>query len=246
MFSPIEQFDQIIKLPLFLNNFEFSVTNVTLSIFIVLFLIVYLFSIYLKKDMKLIPLSGQIAFEEIYKFIINIIKDQMGLKNLQILPIIIGLFFLIWFSNLLGLTPFGISFTSYMQITFFFSLSIWLSTVIWGLSSNGLNFLKVFVPKVGWQLVIVLIIIELLSYGIRAVSLAIRLSANITAGHTLLHVIGGLNLGILKVSLILFPVSFLLLLLILVLEFGIAFVQSYVFVMLTCIYINDAINITEH
>jgi F-type H+-transporting ATPase subunit a len=95
-------------------------------------------------------------------------------------------------------------------------------------------------------LVIALIIIELLSYAIRAASLAIRLSANITAGHTLLHVIGGLNLGILKVSLILFPVSFILLLLILVLEFGIAFVQSYVFVMLTCIYINDAINITEH
>lgn len=95
-------------------------------------------------------------------------------------------------------------------------------------------------------MVIVLIIIELLSYGIRAVSLAIRLSANITAGHTLLHVIGGLNLSILKVSLILFPISCLLLLMILVLEFGIAFVQSYVFVMLTCIYINDAINITNH
>lgn len=95
MFSPIEQFDQIIKIPLFMNNFELSLTNVTLSILIVLFLILYLFSIYLKKDIKLIPSSGQIAFEELYKFIINIVRDQMGLTNLQILPIIIVFFFLI-------------------------------------------------------------------------------------------------------------------------------------------------------
>lgn len=91
-----------------------------------------------------------------------------------------------------------------------------------------------------------MIIIELLSYTIRAASLAIRLSANITAGHTLLNVIGGLNLAVLNVCLLLFPITFILLLLILVLEFGIAFVQSYVFVMLTCIYIYDAINIAEH
>jgi F-type H+-transporting ATPase subunit a len=94
MFSPIEQFDQIIKLPLLLQNFEISITNVTFSIFTVLFLIVYIFSIYLK-DTKLIPLSGQIALEELYKFIINIIKDQMGIKYLQILPIVMCLFLLI-------------------------------------------------------------------------------------------------------------------------------------------------------
>lgn len=245
MNSPIEQFDKIIKIPLILKTVDISITNVTISMLIVTCLILFVYFVYNYSNM-LIPLSGQIVFEELYKFVVNIVRDQMGKKNMEIVPIILTFFSLIWISNMLGLSPFGISFTSYMQITFFFSLSIWLSTVIWGLSSNGLNFLKVFVPKVGWQLVIVLIIIELLSYGIRAVSLAIRLSANITAGHTLLHVIGGLNLGILKVSLILFPVSFLLLLLILVLEFGIAFVQSYVFVMLTCIYINDAINITEH
>lgn len=245
MYSPIEQFDKIIKVPLILKQIDISITNVTISLFIVIILILFIFLTYDKKN-KLISLPGQIIFEELYKFIVNVVRDQMGKQNLEIVPIILTLFFSIWIGNMLGLSPFGISFTSYMQITFFFSISIWISTIFWGLSRNGLKFFKLFVPKVGWQLIIVLIIIELLSYAIRAVSLAIRLSANITAGHTLLNVIGGLNLAVANVCLLLFPVTFVLLLLILVLEFGIAFVQSYVFVMLTCIYIYDAINIAEH
>jgi ATP synthase subunit 6 len=92
-------------------------------------------------------------------------------------------------------------------------------------------------------MVIILIIIELLSYVIRAFSLALRLSANITAGHTLLHIISGLNLGIFKNVLIFAPLTSILLLAIMFLELGVAFVQSYVFLMLSCIYINDALKV---
>jgi F-type H+-transporting ATPase subunit a len=245
MNSPIEQFDKIIKIPLIFKTIDISITNVTISMLIVTSLILFVYFVYNYNNM-LIPLPGQMVFEELYKFVVNIVRDQMGKKNMEIVPIILSFFSLIWIGNMLGLSPFGISFTSYMQITFFFSITIWISTIVWGFSKNRLKFLKIFVPKVGWQLVIVMIIIELLSYTIRAASLAIRLSANITAGHTLLNVIGGLNLAVLNVCLLLFPITFILLLLILVLEFGIAFVQSYVFVMLTCIYIYDAINIAEH
>lgn len=94
MYSPIEQFDQIIKIPLIFSNIEISISNVTLSIVFVLIIIIYLFTFHLVKS-KLVPLNGQFFFEEFYKFIINIIKDQMGTNNLEILPIITTFFLLI-------------------------------------------------------------------------------------------------------------------------------------------------------
>jgi ATP synthase subunit 6 len=95
-------------------------------------------------------------------------------------------------------------------------------------------------------MVVVLIIIELISYVIRAFSLAIRLSANIIAGHTLLHIIANLKLGIIKFMFSFAPIVLILLLMIFFLEIGVAFVQSYVFLMLTCLYLNDALQGAAH
>lgn len=110
---------------------------------------------------------------------------------------------------------------------------------ILGFKLFKLKFLKMFAPDVNIELLIILIAIDLLSYIIRAFSLAIRLSANITAGHTLLNVISGLNLTVLHFLVLFFPITFILIFLILILELGIAFVQSYVFIMLFTIYMND-------
>jgi F-type H+-transporting ATPase subunit a len=238
MFSPIEEFDVINKLNIIFSNYDISLNQVSIYVVITILFIILFVLLFLIK-VKIVPYVGQMIFEDIYKFILGLIKDQMGSKGFIYFPFICSLFFFILFANLLGLSPFGISITSYMGITFFFSLTIWLGMTLLGFSLYKLKFLKMFTPDVNIELLIILIVIDLISYIIRAFSLAIRLSANITAGHTLLNVISGLNLGVLHNLVLFFPITLGLILLILVLELGIAFVQSYVFIMLFSIYIND-------
>lgn len=246
MFSPIEQFDIIVKYPIIISNiFDISINNVVWFLMVSLVFILYISFIHLWK-MKIVPFKGQLIFEIIYKFIANMVVDQIGKKGLVYFPFLFTLFVFILTCNLFGLAPFGFSCTSYMAITFFLSLTVWFTALFLGLSKHKLQYLKYFVPDVGWQMVIVLIIIEILSYVIRAFSLAIRLSANIIAGHTLLHIIANFKLGVIKFMFSFTPFVLVLLLMIFFLEVGVALVQSYVFLMLTCLYLNDALQGAAH
>jgi len=238
MFSPIEEFDVINKVNLIWYFYDFSLNQVNIYLIILMFFIGMITYICLS-TMKVVPYKGQLIFESLYKFILNLIKEQMGSKGFIYFPFVFSLFFFVLFANLLGLAPLGLSLTSYMGITFFFSITLWMGMTVLGFKMYKLKFLKMFTPDVNIELLIVLIIIDLLSYVIRAFSLAIRLSANITAGHTLLNVISGLNLTVLHFLISFFPITFILILSILILELGIAFVQSYVFIMLFTIYLND-------
>ena len=195
MFSPLEQFDIITILNISIFGIDFSILNVILPLVltnIFLFFLFFLFNL----NMKLIPNNFQFFFETIYNVIFNIIKAQTGYKGLQYLPIILTLFLFILITNLISLTPFGIALTSHIIMIIFLSFTLCSSIFLIGLLTHQLQFLKLFIPECPFILLFLLIPIEIFSYGIRAFSLAIRLSANIMAGHTLVFIISSFILNI--------------------------------------------------
>jgi ATP synthase subunit 6 len=195
----------------------------------------------LELNSKLISDAIPNILEALYKFVYNIIFQQLGEKGLNYFHVMFILFNFIFFSNLLSLVPFGIALTSHVVLIFFLSFTICISIFMIGLIKHYLKFLKIFIPHCPLALLIILIPIEIFSYLIRMFSLAIRLAANILAGHTLVHIISTfvLNLTFIKCWFI-FVVS-IPLLAIIGLELGIAFLQAYVFTILTCIYLSDAL-----
>ena len=241
MFSPLEQFDIFKLIILKISNFDISIFNIILP-FIIINILFFFFIKFLKRNSKLISDIIQNILELLYKFVFNIVIQQLGNKGLNYFHLIFIIFNFIFFSNLLSLVPFGIAITSHVILIFFLSFTICISIFIIGLITHYLEFLKIFIPQSPLILLIILIPIEIFSYLIRMFSLAIRLAANILAGHTLVHIISTfvLNLTFIKWWLI-FVVS-IPLLMIISLELGIAFLQAYVFTILICIYLSDSLN----
>jgi ATP synthase subunit 6 len=236
MFSPLEQFDIIFyffwKFPIPFLNLLWPII-VIYSIF--LFIIIYFYN-----NISLIPTVIQLFFENLFLFIINLIKQQIGSVGYIFIPFIFTVFNFILFMNLLSLIPFGLALTSHIIMIFWLSITICLAIFILGLYKHHLYFLYIFIPQAPILLLPMLIVIEIFSQIIRAFSLAIRLSANIMAGHTLVHIIASFLLLIsIKIFLIFIGISFLFT--ILLLEVGVAFLQAYVFSVLICIYIHDAL-----
>jgi ATP synthase subunit 6 len=146
----------------------------------------------------------------------------------------------------LSLIPFGIALTSHLIIIFLLSSSICVSIFTIGLLRFNLKFLHIFIPQSPFILLPILIPIEIFSYLIRLFSLSIRLAANILAGHTLVHIIVSFILNLIKIDLLLSILFLIPLFLILTLEFGVAFLQAYVFTVLVCIYLSDTEKIGSH
>jgi F-type H+-transporting ATPase subunit a len=204
------------------------------------------FIIIFKQNLKLIPEAWQYFVEIIYYFILNIIKQQIGKKGIAYFPIIFTIFIFIFLCNFFSLVPYGIALTSHIVIVIYLSITMCTSIFVIGLLKHNLQFLKIFIPECPFILLPILIPIELFSYIIRMFSLAIRLAANILAGHTLVHIIATFILNVAKIKLILVPLAILPLFAILVLEFGVAFLQAYVFVILLSIYLSDSLNAPSH
>jgi ATP synthase subunit 6 len=245
MYSPLEQFDVFKLIILKFASLDISILNILLPFCIINFLFIYFINIY-KINSKLISDAIQNFLELLYKFILNIVIQQLGNKGLNYFHLMFIIFNFIFFSNLLSLVPFGIAITSHVILIFFLSFTICISIFIIGLIKHYLEFLKIFIPQSPLILLLILIPIEIFSYLIRMFSLAIRLAANILAGHTLVHIISTfvLNLTFIKWWLI-FIIS-IPLLMIIGLEIGIAFLQAYVFTILVSIYLLDALNGPKH
>lgn len=185
--------------------------------------------------------------ENIYKFVFSIIKQQSGAKGLQYFPFIYTLFWYVLLLNIVGLFPYSFTNTSQIAITGTLGLSVIVGIVILGFYCKGLNFLKIFIPSnVPTIIFPFLVVIEIVSFCIRPVSLSLRLCANMMAGHTLLNIICSFFVSLFYYKNILSWVVLILLLAIGVLEFGIAILQAYVFTMLSCVYLNDAIGEVGH
>ena len=219
---------------------DLSFTNASLFMLIsaILISILLLFS---TREKKLIPSKIQLISEMLYNFIAKMISDTAGKKAKPYFPFIFSLFIFILFCNMVGMLPYSFTVTSHIIVTLTFAIFIFIAVNILGFVIHGFKYLKIFVPSgVPVILLPMITIIEIISYLSRPLSLSVRLFANMMAGHTMLKVFGGfvISLGLIGGWL---PLGFSVALT--GLEILIAFLQAYVFAILTCIYLNDALNL---
>lgn len=196
--------------------------------------------IYAGRSRSLVPTKLQSLAEMLVDFIRGIIQDTMGQEGMRFFPLISSLFVFILFCNLLGLIPGSFTVTSQIVVTGVFAVAVYTLSLIVGFKIHGLKFLGILVPPgtPGWLLPL-MIPIELISQLARPLSLAVRLFANMTAGHVILGVLFGLSIaGGLLIGWL--PFAFTIALY--GLEVGIAFIQAYIFVVLTCVYMGDALH----
>jgi len=190
---------------------------------------------------SLVPSKLQSLAELLVDFIRGIIHDTMGTSGMRFFPLISALFLFILFSNLVGLVPGSFTITSQIIVTAVFAVAVYLLSLVVGFQLHGAKFLGILVPPgtPGWLLPL-MIPIEVISQLARPISLAVRLFANMTAGHVILGVLFGLTIaGGLLIGWL--PFSFTIALY--GLEVGIAFIQAYIFTILTCVYIGDAMHL---
>lgn len=239
MATPLEQFKIIVVYPLTFLGFDFTISNASLSLLIAIF---FLYLIFKRgtEDARIVPDPMQRLAEVMYIFMNNLVKQQSGIKGLKFFPILFTLFYVILFLNLVGLTPYGFTCTSQMCYTFTLGFAMFIGVVIIGLTTQKAAFVKQFIPATTGPIVPLLIVIEIFSYCIRPFSLSIRLFANMLAGHTLLHILSSFGISLMKVDVLVALVMAGPIVAICVLEFGIAFLQAYVFVVLVCIYLKDS------
>ena len=239
MADPIHQFEIKKIVPLELNNIDISFTNS--SMFMILsILVVSIFLILSIKNKKIIPNRFQAMSELLYEFIANMINDNIGHKGKKFFPFIFTLFTFILFGNLLGMLPYSFTFTSHIIVTFALAMFIFLFITLIGIFMHGFKFFGLFVPKGVPMLMLPLMIpIEIISYLSRPISLSVRLFANMMAGHTMLKIFAGFvfSLGIFGFAPLIIDVA------LTALEVLIAILQAYVFTILTCIYLNESINL---
>ncbi|MDO8547791.1 MAG: F0F1 ATP synthase subunit A [Nitrospirales bacterium] len=193
---------------------------------------------------RLVPTRLQSLAELLVEFIRGMILDTMGEKGMRFFPFIATLFVFILFSNILGLIPGTYTVTSQIVVTSVFALFVYAMSIVVGFAIHGFKFLGILIPPGTPVLLLPLMMpIELISQLARPVSLAVRLFANMTAGHTILAVLFGMAISL---PLLIGWVPFAFTIAMNGLEVGIAFIQAYIFTILTCVYLGDAINLHGH
>jgi len=226
-------------IPFEVGGVDVSFTNSSLTMIVA----VVLASAFLVMSMRrgaLVPGRWQVLAELSYEFIANMIRDNVGQEGRRYFPFIFSLFMFIFAGNLIGMVPYSFTFTSHLIVTFGLAMVVFIGVTIIGIVKHGVKFLGFFLPHgVPWYLAWLIIPIEVLSYLSRPVSLSLRLFANMTAGHTMMKVFAGFifALGVLGVA------PFLMVFALTGLEIIIAFLQAYVFTILTCVYLNDALHL---
>ena len=239
--NPMHQF-QVYKIgpEIKIAGIDLSFTNASLFMLLSAFMICVVLFLG-TKEKKIIPGKFQLISEMFYNFIAKMINDTAGSKAKPYFPFIFSLFMFVLFCNMLGMLPYSFTVTSHIIVTFALAFFIFIGVTVVGFAKHGISYLKLFVPSgVPIFLLPLIIVIEVISYLSRPVSLSVRLFANMMAGHTMLKVFGGfvVSLGILGGWL---PLGFAVALT--GLELLVAFIQAYVFAILTCIYLNDALNL---
>ena len=228
--TPLEQFEIIPIIPFSFGIFDFSITNEAVILGLIFFLLYFLFVFSTKDDTAsffVVPHRWQIMLEGMYNLILSMISDNIASKKGQyFFPFVLSLFGYILMLNLIGLVPYSFTLTSHLIVTFALALFI----------PGGTSFV----------LALLLVPIEVISFVFKPISLSIRLFANMMAGHTLLKVIAGFAWslsGCTGIFFLLHYVPLLILIPLFGLELGVALIQAFVFSILTCIYLNDSINL---
>ena len=237
--NPMHQFEIKRYFDLHAFGVDASFTNSALFMVIAACLIT-LFTLYATRNRALVPSRLQSVAEISYEFVANMVRDNVGTSGMQYFPFIFTLFMFVLALNMLGMMPYSFTVTSHIIVTFALAAFIFLGVTLIGFIKHGVKFLKFFVPSgVPVVMLPLLVVIEVISYLTRPLSLSVRLFANMMAGHTMLKVFGAfvVALGLLGGwAPLAFMVGFT------GLEILVAFLQAYVFAILTCIYLNDALH----
>jgi F-type H+-transporting ATPase subunit a len=246
--NPMEQFAIKPIIPLHIGGYDVSFTNQSL-LMVVVVAAAALFLTLAVKPGRLVPTRGQSMAEISYEFVANMIHSATGEDGLKFFPFVFTLFMFVLFCNFFGLIPGSFTVTSQIAVTFALAALVILMVVVVGFAKHGIGFLKLFVPHAPLPLLFLLVPIELISFLTRPISLSVRLFANMLAGHTMLQVFAGFVIalggagGFLSV---LSVAPMFLIVAIMLLEFLVAFLQAYVFAILTCIYLNEALHLHDH
>lgn len=247
IYTPLEQFSIISLIPIRFGNLDLSFTNSSFYLLSTTTLVYLLFHLVTLNGGQVIASRWQSLVEMIYEFVMSLVEEQVGFKGRKYFPLIFTTFVFLLFANLIGMIPYSFTVTSHLIVTFGLSLSLFIGITIVGFQIHGLHFFSFLLPK-GAPLILapLLVVLELVSYCFRAISLGVRLFANMMAGHTLVKILSGFAWTMLSVggfltiaSIIPFAIVFALT----GLEIGVACLQAYVFTILSCIYLNDAINL---
>ena len=236
VFHPLDQF--IVK-PLFGDGpiHWYTITNVTLWMAIAVVAVLALF-VFGSRGRAIVPTRTQSVGEMIYGFIYKMVEDVTGKDGVKFFPYVMTLFMFIVMANFLGLLPMSFTTTSHFAVTVVLALLVFLTVTIYGIAKHGTHFLGLFwVSSAPLPLRPVLAIIELISYFVRPVSHSIRLAGNVMAGHAVIKVFAGFA-AIATIS----PVSVVAITAMYGLEVLVAFIQAYVFTILTCVYLKDALH----
>lgn len=239
MDSPLQQFTVKTIIPIEINGYNISFTNSALFMLLSVGAIFLLFYIGLHRQ-RIFPRKGQALAEMTINFLQEMTGENIGVSSLKFLPFVMSLFLFILMGNLFGMLPYAFTFTSQIILTFGLAMVVFIVVTLVGFVKHGLRFFTYFLPSgTPFLLAPLLIIIEMISYLSRPVSLSIRLFANMMAGHTMLKVF-----AIFTVSLGIFGFSTIIANILLIgFEFLVAFLQAYVFSVLTCLYLKDAVHL---
>jgi F-type H+-transporting ATPase subunit a len=236
---PLHQFEIHRLVPLTIAGVDVSYTNSALLMTIVVVAATALIVLGTRKA-SLVPGRVQSLAEMLYEFVVDMVDTNAGHGARPFLPFVFTLFLFILFANLFGLVPWSFTVTSHIIVTFALAIVVFLGVTIIGIIKHGVHFLRLFVPSgVSVVLLVVLVPIEILSYVIRPFTLSIRLFANMLAGHTMLAIFGGFAAAVGVFAIL--PVGINVALY--ALEVLVAVLQAYVFAILTCLYLRDALHL---
>lgn len=244
----MEQFAIKPIVPLHIGGYDVSFTNQSLLMVIVAVAASLFLTLAMSKK-SLVPSRTQSMAEMSYEFVASMMQASTGEDGLRFFPFVFTIFIFVLFSNFFGMIPGSFTVTSQIAVTFALASLVILTVIVTGFVKHGLHFLTLFVPKAPWYLLILLVPIEVISFLTRPISLSVRLFANMLAGHTMLAVFGGFVVllggagGVLSL-LSIAPMA--LIVAIMLLELLVAFLQAYVFAILTCIYLNEALHLHDN
>jgi F-type H+-transporting ATPase subunit a len=237
--SPLHQFVIERLVPLQIGGVDLSFSNSALFMAISVALITAFLTLSMG-GARLVPSRWQSAAELCYEFIANMIRDNVGSAGKRYFPFVFSLFMFVLFGNLIGMVPYSFTYTSHIIVTFALAVFIFIGVTIIALARHGWHFFTFFAPKgLPAPLLVLLVPIEIISYCIRPMTLSIRLFANMMAGHTMLFIFAGfvVAMGVFGIFPLALNIFFILL------ELLVAVLQAYVFTILTCIYLHDAIHL---
>ena len=237
--SPLAQFEIKPLVEMHVGGIDVSFTNSSAWMIVAVVLSTLLLTLSMR-GRAVVPGRWQSVTELSYEFIANMIRDNVGSEGRRYFPFVFTLFVFILFCNMLGMVPYSFTVTSHIIVTFALAFVVFVGVTIIGFIKNGAGFLRLFMPAgVPLALLPMLVPIEIISYFVRPISLSVRLFANMMAGHTMLKVFGGF---VVSLGLLLGWAPLVFLVALTGLEIGIAFLQAYVFTILTCLYLHDALH----